>query len=91
MLRLREKALFEAQTARLTPSKGRVAPLKGEFGALQGDLARQESGGGAFEGKGTAIIKNISSVRIIVVGKMFSSLTRQDVVLSTCSTETRVR
>lgn len=51
------KALFEAQTARLTPSKGRAATLKGEFGALQGDLARQESGGGAFEGKGTAIIK----------------------------------
>lgn len=43
------KALFEAQTARLTPSKGRAASLKGEFGALQGDLARQESGGKAFE------------------------------------------
>lgn len=45
----------------------------------------------AFEGKETAIIKNMSSVKLIVVGKMFSSLTWQDAVLSTCSTETRVR
>lgn len=59
MLRLREKALFEAQTARLTPSKGRAAPLKGEFWILQDDLAGQESGGGAFKGKETAIIKNM--------------------------------
>lgn len=88
MLRLREKALFEAQTARLTLSKGRMISLKGEFGILQGDLAGQESGGRAFEGKETAIIKNMSSIKLIVVGKMFSW---QDAVLSTCSTEIRVR